>query len=75
MSEARAVIRRFWPYAKGDRRRLVLGGLAMLVVSGCELATVVLFSLVTDHVLAAAHLAGFWRLAGWRRWRCTSPST
>jgi len=65
MSEARAVIRRFWPYAKGDRRRLALGGLAMLVVSGCELATVALFSLITDHVLAVAHLAGFWRLAGW----------
>jgi ATP-binding cassette, subfamily B, bacterial len=65
MTKATAVIRRFWPYTKGDRRRLALGGLAMLAVSGCELGTVALFSLITDHVLAAAHLAGFWRLAGW----------
>jgi ATP-binding cassette subfamily B protein len=65
MTEARTVIRRFWPYTRGDRRRLVLGGLATLAVSGCELLTVVLFSLITDRVLATAHPAGFWRLAGW----------
>jgi len=64
MTEARTVIRRFRPYAKGDRRRLALGGLATLAVSGCELVTVVLFSLITDRVLAVARLAGFWRLAG-----------
>ena len=64
MTEALAVIRRFWPYTKGDRGKLMLGGLATLVVSGCELATVILFSVITDRVLAAAHLAGFWRLAG-----------
>jgi len=65
MTEALAVIRRFWPYTKGDRRRLTLGGLAMLAVAGCELATVMLFSVITNRVLAAAHLAGFWRLAAW----------
>jgi ATP-binding cassette, subfamily B, bacterial len=65
MTQARTVIRRFWPYTRGDRRRLALGGLAMLAVSGCELGTVVLFSLLTDRVLATAHPAGFWPLAGW----------
>jgi ATP-binding cassette subfamily B protein len=64
MTEASAVVRRFWPYTRGDRRKLVLGGLAMLVVSGCELGTVVLFGAITDRVLAARHLAGFWPLAG-----------
>ena len=65
MTEALTVIRRFWPYTKGDRRRLMLGGLAMLAVAGCELATVILFSVITNRVLAASRLAGFWRLAAW----------
>jgi ATP-binding cassette subfamily B protein len=65
MTEALAVIRRFWAYTRGDRGKLVIGGLAMLVVSGCELATVMLFGVITNRVLAAARLAGFWRLAGW----------
>ena len=43
MTEAPAVIRRFWPYTGSDRGKLVLGGLATLAVSGCELATVALF--------------------------------
>ena len=65
MTAPSAVIRRFWPYANGDRHKLVLGGLATLAVSGCELGTVILFSVITDQVLAARHLAGFWRLAAW----------
>jgi ATP-binding cassette, subfamily B, bacterial len=60
-----AVIRRFWPYTRGDRLRLVLGGLCALVVSGCELGTVSIFGVITDRVLAKGDLAGFWRLAGW----------
>jgi ATP-binding cassette, subfamily B, bacterial len=65
MTAASAVIRRFWPYANGDRHKLVLGGVAALAVSGCELGTVILFSVITDRVLAARHLAGFWPLATW----------
>jgi len=66
VTEAPAVIRRFWPYTGSDRGKLVLGGLATLAVSGCELATVALFGVITDRVLAARHLAGFWPLAaGW----------
>ncbi len=65
MTETLAVIRRFWRYTGGDRGKLLIGGLATLVVSGCELVTVILFSVITNRVLAAAKLAGFWRLAGW----------
>jgi len=59
------VIRRFWPYTKGSRRWLVMGGLCMLAVAGGELGTVVMFELITDRVLTARHLAGFWALGGW----------
>ena len=65
MTAAGGVIRRFWPYTKGDRLRLVLGGVCALAVSGCELGTVGLFGVITDRVLARGHLAGFWRLAAW----------
>jgi len=65
MAAAAGVFRRFWPYTKGDRRWLVLGGGFALVVAGCELGTVSVFDVITDRVLTARHLAGFWSLAGW----------
>ena len=65
MTAAAAVFRRFWPYTKGDRRWLALGGLCTLVVAGCELGTVSVFDVLTDRVLTARHFAGFWPLAGW----------
>lgn len=65
MSALTAVFRRFWRYAKGDRHRLVLGGLGSLVVFGCELGTVIVFSVITDRVLDTRHLAAFWGLAAW----------
>jgi ATP-binding cassette subfamily B protein len=65
MAAAADVLRRFWPYTRGDRRWLALGGLCALVVAGCELGTVSVFDLVTDRVLTTRHLAGFWSLAGW----------
>ena len=68
MSAATDVFRRFWRYTGGDRRRLALGGLAALVVSGCELGTASLFGVITDTVLARHRLAAFWGLAGW--WAC-----
>jgi ATP-binding cassette, subfamily B, bacterial len=63
MTKATAVIKRFWRYASGNRWPLLVGGVAMLVVAGCELATVIVFSAITNHVLATARLAAFWRLA------------
>ena len=65
MTAAADVFRRFWPYTKGDRRWLALGGVCALLVAGCELGTVGVFDLITDRVLTARHLAGFWMLAGW----------
>ena len=65
MTAAADVFRRFWPYTKGDRRWLALGGVCALLVAGCELGTVSVFDLITDRVLTARHLAGFWVLAGW----------
>lgn len=65
MSALTAVFRRFWRYTKGDRHRLVLGGLGSLVVSGCELGTVIVFSVITDRVLDTRHPAAFWGLAAW----------
>jgi ATP-binding cassette subfamily B protein len=62
---ARQVLGRFWRYTKGDRRRLLLGGLCALVVSGSELGTVSVFDIITDRVLDGGHLAAFWGLAGW----------
>jgi ATP-binding cassette, subfamily B, bacterial len=59
------VFRRFWRYTKGDRHRLVLGGVCSLLVSGSELGTVIVFSMITDEVLAKGHLAAFWPLACW----------
>jgi ATP-binding cassette, subfamily B, bacterial len=60
-----ATPRRFWAYTKGDRRWLVLGGVCTVAVSGCELATVALFEIITDRVLDKGNLAAFWRLSGW----------
>ena len=65
MRASAGMFRQFWSYAKGDRRWLVLGGLCALVVSGCELGTVSVFDVITDRVLTARHLAGFWAPAGW----------
>jgi ATP-binding cassette, subfamily B, bacterial len=62
---AMSVLRRFWPYTKGDRYRLVLGGLCALAVAGGELGTVSMFGVITDRVLVRRHLAGFWGPAGW----------
>jgi ATP-binding cassette subfamily B protein len=65
MTGAVGVIRRFWPYTKGSRRWLVIGGLCALAVAGGELGTVAVFEMITDRVLTARHLAGFWALGGW----------
>jgi ATP-binding cassette subfamily B protein len=65
MSAVKEVFRRFWQYSAGDRRRLVLGALCSLVVSGGELGTVIVFSVITDRVLGSGHLSAFWGLAAW----------
>jgi ATP-binding cassette, subfamily B, bacterial len=65
MTASAGVLRQFWRYTRGDRRWLAIGGLCALVVAGCELGTVGVFDMLTDRVLSARHLAGFWPLAAW----------
>jgi ATP-binding cassette, subfamily B, bacterial len=59
------LVRRFWGYTRGDRWRLVLGGVCTLIVAGCELGTVALFDAMTNRVLAHGHLSGFWLLTAY----------
>jgi ATP-binding cassette, subfamily B, bacterial len=65
MIAAANMFRRFWRYTKGDRHTLALGGVCTLLVSGGELGTVIVFSMITDRVLTRGHLAAFWPLACW----------
>jgi ATP-binding cassette, subfamily B, bacterial len=60
----RGVFREFWPYTRGDRLRLLAGGLLSLVLLGCEVASVVIFEAIVSKVLEKHHPAGFWELAG-----------
>jgi ATP-binding cassette, subfamily B, bacterial len=64
MTASFSMLRQFWRYTKGERRWLALGGLCALIVAGCELGTVAVFDIITNQVLAARHLAGFWAPAG-----------
>ncbi len=57
------VFREFWPYTRGDRLRLLGGGLLSLILMGSELGTVVIFEAIVSRVLERHHLAGFWMLA------------
>jgi ATP-binding cassette subfamily B protein len=58
------IFRRYWQYTRGDRGRLLAGGLASAAVTAAEIAVVLIFDSITNHVLARRHLAGFWPLAG-----------
>jgi ATP-binding cassette, subfamily B, bacterial len=61
---ARQVVGAFGSYTRGDRLRLLGGGLLGLVLLGAELGSVVIFEAVVARVLERHHLAGFWSLAG-----------
>jgi len=61
---ARELFSEFWPYTRGDRLRLLGGGLLSLVLMGAELGTVVIFEAIVGRVLEKHHLTGFWVLAG-----------
>jgi ATP-binding cassette subfamily B protein len=56
----RVIFRRFWPYTKGDRGRLLAAALLAIAVAASEIGTVILFDVITNNVLAARDLAGFW---------------
>jgi ABC-type multidrug transport system fused ATPase/permease subunit len=61
---AAGVFSRFWPYTRGDRLRLLLAGIALITVPGCEIAAVLLFDVITTRALQDRRLAGFWTPAG-----------
>jgi hypothetical protein len=52
------IFRRYWRYTRGDRGRLLAGGLASAAVTAAEIAVVLIFDGITGHVLARRHLAG-----------------
>ena len=58
------IFSRFWPCTRGDRLRLLLAGIALITVSACEVAAVLLFDVITTRVLQDRRLAGFWAPAG-----------
>jgi len=49
----------FWPYTRGDRLRLLGGGLLSLVLVGAELGTVIIFEAIVGRVLERHHLTGW----------------
>jgi ATP-binding cassette, subfamily B, bacterial len=59
----RSTFRTFWPYTRGNRRRMFVGGLFAVLVSAGEIGTVLIFESITDSVLAQDRMAEFWRLA------------
>ncbi len=59
----RDILRRFWPYTRGDRGRLLLGAILAIAITISEIGTVIVFDIITDKVLAEHRLAGFWPLA------------
>ncbi|MGW7005413.1 ABC transporter ATP-binding protein [Streptomyces sp. NPDC054933] len=61
----REVFHRFWPWARPDRRWLLLGTALLAAGAAGEVATVWLFKDLIDQVLVPRRFAAFWALAGW----------
>ena len=57
------IFRQFWPYTRGDRRRLVAGGVFAVLVSAADIGTVLIFEAITNQVLVGGHTDDFWPLA------------
>jgi ATP-binding cassette subfamily B protein len=60
----RETFRRFWPYTRGDRWRLLAAAVFAVLVTGGEIGTVMVFEDLTDSVLSRGDLSRFWPLAG-----------
>ncbi|WP_233510230.1 ABC transporter ATP-binding protein [Actinomadura craniellae] len=56
----RETFRRFWPYTRGNRRLLVLGGVLVVAAAGLDVVMVRLFGHITDHALVTRNLSAFW---------------
>ncbi|KPC66428.1 ABC transporter ATP-binding protein [Streptomyces chattanoogensis] len=59
-ASARQAFRRFWPLTKGDRRRLVLICVCVVVAALAETGAILLFGELTDHALQKGSLGAFW---------------
>ncbi len=58
------IFRRFWPWARPDRRWLLAGMLMLVAAAGGEVVSVWLFKDLIDGVLVPRRFAAFWPLAG-----------
>lgn len=59
----RAVVRRFWPWARTEWLGLMAGGLFMVAGTASEALSTWLVKSLVDDVLTAHHFAAFWTLA------------
>ncbi len=60
----RQAFTRFWPLTRGDRRRLALICVCVVLAALGETAAILLFGDLTDNALRAGRLSAFWRPAG-----------
>ncbi|GII55332.1 hypothetical protein Pth03_37210 [Planotetraspora thailandica] len=63
LAPIRKSLRRFWPYTRGLRRFFVVGVVAAIVATACEVVAISLFGRITDEVLGSGDLGAFWRPA------------
>jgi ATP-binding cassette subfamily B protein len=58
------IFRGFWPYTRGDRKRLLAAGIFAVMVAGGEIGTVLIFDSITGRVLGLGRMGAFWPPAG-----------
>jgi ATP-binding cassette subfamily B protein len=56
----RAIFRRFWPYTRGDRNKLVFAFLAMAASTACDTYVVTMFARIVDGATGAHSMAAVW---------------
>jgi ATP-binding cassette subfamily B protein len=56
----RAIFRRFWPYTKGDRSKLLFAFLAMAASTACDTYVVTMFARIVDGATVAHSMSAVW---------------
>jgi ATP-binding cassette, subfamily B, bacterial len=56
----RAIFRRFWPYTRGDRNKLVFAFLAMAASTACDTYVVTMFARIVDGATGAHSMSAVW---------------
>ncbi|HEY2223690.1 MAG TPA: ABC transporter transmembrane domain-containing protein, partial [Actinomycetospora sp.] len=56
----RTIIRRFWPYTRSDRLKLVLAFLAMAAATACDTAVVTMFARIVDGATVSHTMDAVW---------------